>query len=247
MRSIFLLILTCVSLFATTSFGQVRLDGYELGINVGTLVYQGDLSAGMIGNYKTLKPALGVYVAKSINEYFKLRAAVVRGRLSANEADYSTPEWRKDRSYSFTTPVTELSAALVFHPYGVKQEFRRLTPYAFAGAGVSIVNVKRNYSNINTAVFDEKSSTVIGLGIDTLHTPSKVLPVIPLGLGIHYSITNKIGLRAEAVYRYTSSDYLDGFKHAVNPDKKDSYYGVSIGLSFLLGKDKYACPTISRY
>ncbi|HEX8333794.1 MAG TPA: DUF6089 family protein [Segetibacter sp.] len=236
-----------VLMISTTTYTQVKLDGYEVGINAGTLVYQGDLSSGVYGNLKSLRPAVGIYVAKAINSYFKLRGTVVRGRIMANEADYSSPEWRQQRNFSFTTPVTELSVTAVFQPYGNEQDFKRLTPYVFAGAGISILNVKRDWSRINTTVFDDKTAAMIGLGRDTLHKPSHVLPVIPIGVGLHYSITNKIGLTAEGVYRYTTSDYVDGFKYAGNPDRKDSYYGVSIGLSFLLGKDKYACPTVSKY
>lgn len=163
----------------------------------------------------------------------------------ANDADYSE-NWRQQRNFSFSTPVTEITLLGMFHPYGVEQDFKRLTPYVFAGAGISILNVKRDFSKIDRAAFDDKAPVITGLAQDSLNTPSKIMPVIPMGFGLHYSLSPKVGLKAEGTYRYTSSDYLDGFKYAGNPDKKDSYYGISLGLSFLLGKDRYACPAVGR-
>lgn len=230
-------------LMSSVGFSQSKVGNAEVGIHAGTLIYQGDLSEHVTGNFNSLKPAVGVFIAKPVNEYVKLKLGLTRGKLAAADADYDV-YWRQQRSFTFSTPLTELALTMEFNPYGSNQDFKRLTPYVFAGAGAGFLNIKRDWSKINPAAFDDKSTAVSGLAADTLHHPSKVLPIIPMGVGLHYSISPKIGLKAEATYRYTASDYLDGFKFAGNPERKDSYYGISLGLSFLLGSDKYACPVV---
>ena len=106
--------------------------------------------------------------------------------------------------------------------------------------------MNRDWSRIDTTFFNSKSTAIIGLGKDTLHATPKVVPVIPVGIGLKYAITDKIGIKAEATYRFTFSDYIDGFSYAVNPDTKDKYYGLSIGLSFNLAKNNYKCPSIRQ-
>jgi hypothetical protein len=66
--------------------------------------------------------------------------------------------------------------------------------------------------------------------------------VIPIGAGMQYALSARLAITLQATYRFTTSDYLDGFKFSANPDKKDNYYGVSAGLGFSLGTNRYNCP-----
>ncbi|MBC7651870.1 MAG: hypothetical protein H7101_08980, partial [Deinococcales bacterium] len=108
----------------------------------------------------------------------------------------------------------------------------------------TFLNIKRDWSKINTSFFDTKSTAIIGLGIDTLHSTPKVLAIIPIGVGVNYAITNRIGIKAEATYRFTFSDYIDGFKYAANPSAVDNYYGLSLGISYKLINNSFSCPPI---
>jgi opacity protein-like surface antigen len=242
------IVATAVALFfiAHTSNAQSKFDGYEIGISAGTLIYQGDLTPKPYGYLKTIKPAFGIYVSKPLGDYFSVRLNFERGRILADDAAYTEPAWKQQRNFEFTSSVTELTGTVVFNPFGRLSEsnFRRFSPYVFAGAGLSFVNIKRNWSGLNTAAFDAKSDVIVGLGTDTLTTLPKVLPVIPLGAGIKYNINNNWSIFAEAAYRFTASDYLDGFKYAANKDRKDSYYGLSLGLSYTFGSSRYNCPVI---
>ena len=48
---------------------------------------------------------------------------------------------------------------------------------------------------------------------------------------------------AEASYRFTFTDYLDGFSEVANPKKKDYYSSYSVGLIYTLGvKNTLNCP-----
>ena len=232
---------------ATKILAQTK-SSYEIGINVGTLIYQGDLSQSAFGSTKDLKPAIGIYVSKDLDAYFTLRANLTIGKIGVDESQFTYPAYKKLRNFMFTTPVTELSTVLVWNILGESydRDYRKLSPYIFAGAGITFLNVNRDWSRIDTTFFDSKSSAIIGLGKDTLLATPRILPIIPLGIGLKYAITDKIGIRAEATYRLAFSDYIDGFSYAANPNTTDKYYGVSIGVNFNLARNNYKCPIVRQ-
>lgn len=141
-----------------------------------------------------------------------------------------------------------MSTVLVWNILGksADRDYRKLSPYVFAGAGITFLNVKRDWSKIDTTFFDSKSTAIVGLGRDTLQATPRILPIIPLGIGLKYAISDKIGIKGEATYRVAFSDYIDGFSYSAYPGANDKYYGVSIGISFNLGKNNYKCPTLKQ-
>jgi opacity protein-like surface antigen len=243
----------CKTTFATAlfiltvsskAFSQFSNSKYEVGLNVGTLIYQGDLSRSPVGDYKSLHPALGLFVARSLDRYFSLRGNLVFGKVTADETDFSSPAWKKQRAFKFGTPITELSSTLVFNLLGgnSSENFHRLSPYLFAGAGLTFLHIKRDWSGIDRNVFDSKSKVAEGLAVDSAHALPGVIPVLPVGAGVRFQISSQWSLNAEATYRFTTTDYLDGFKYAGNEKRRDAYYGLSLGLSYRFGG--YKCPTV---
>lgn len=227
---------------------QFTPSRYEAGINIGSLIYQGDLSAGALGYTRSLKPAIGVFVARSLDEYFSVRATLAFGSIEANDLAYSSPEYRQYRALSFSSSVIEFSGQLVYHFLGNTAAWNnnRFSPYVFAGLGFSSLNIKRNWSKMDLAYFGGQSSTITGLGIDTLHKVPSLIPVIPVGLGVQYLATPRIAINAELTYRLTATDYLDGFKYVADPKKNDYYYGFTIGISYRFGNDRMDCPKVVK-
>lgn len=230
----------------TSTIAQFSTSKYEIGLNAGVLAYQGDLSRSAIGDYKSLKPAVAVYVSRILDSYFSLRANLLIGKVAADETKYSEPFWKQHRAFKFNTSVTELSAALVFNPFGENNaaNIRRLSPYIFAGLGMSFVNVKRDWSNLDKTFYDEKSWVQAGLASDSAHSLPNVLPVLPVGAGLRFAVSPQLYLHTEATYRFTATDYLDGFKYSGNPKNRDGYYGLAIGISYRIGG--YKCPKVGR-
>ncbi len=237
-------VLLCYLLPIQKAKAQFVPSKWEAGFNAGTLVYQGDLSAGYFGYTRALKPAVELWVSKSLDDYFSIRANLLRGELGADESTYSSPAWRSHRNLAFQSSVTEFSAMLVWDLYGktYREGMRRLSPYFFIGGGLTILNVKRDWSRFDTAYFDSKTTAGIGLGLDSLHKPPSIVPVIPVGAGIRFMISSPFFINAEATYRITASDYIDGFKYSGNPAKNDHFYGLSLGLSYRFGKNSMNCP-----
>jgi hypothetical protein len=240
-------ILLIIGLSPSRSTAQFVPGKYELGINAGTLVYQGDLSESILGYTRSIKPAIGINASEALDDYFSLRANLVRGAISADESTYANPAYRRERNFKFSSSVTELSAELVWDLFGktYTEGFRRLSPYFFAGAGLTLLNVKRDWSHFNRAYFNAQSTASLGLAIDSAHKPPGLIVVLPVGAGLRYLLTNHIYLNLEATYRITASDYIDGFKYSADPDKNDHYYGVTLGASYRLGHNLTSCPKVN--
>lgn len=231
----------------TNSNAQYKSSVYEAGISVGTLIYQGDLTPKVYGYTKSLRPALQVYGSKALSSYFSLRAGLTYGKILADESKYTSPDWRQFRNFKFSSRLIELSAVMIFNPYGVNNEFnyRRLAPYVLAGAGLTYLHVKRDWSGFNTNYFDGKSPAAISLAADSLHKTPTIIPVLPVGAGGRYILSPALALHAEFVWRLTPSDYIDGFSYRDTAPKRDSYYSLSAGITYRFGKDPYRCPRVN--
>jgi outer membrane receptor protein involved in Fe transport len=59
-----------------------------------------------------------------------------------------------------------------------------------------------------------------------------LIPVLPMGIGIRYPISSRISINAETSYRFTFTDYLDGFSKAANDSRRDSYLSHTVGLIY---------------
>ncbi|MBS1747553.1 MAG: hypothetical protein JST21_15410 [Bacteroidetes bacterium] len=224
---------------------QVLRGKNEIGISGGLMVYEGDLTP-TLGSYKTPRPAFSIYYNRLLNNYFSLRGTLAIGGVQSDESMYPTKAYRLKRNFDFKSSVKEISAMAVFNIFGDNASISaiKFSPYIFTGVGVSFLNIKRNWSNLNTSEYHSGSSVLQGLAIDTAHILPTSVPFIPLGIGIKYPISNNFSISAEGAYRFLFTDYLDGFSYAANPGKKDGYYTFSIGVIYNFGKNKLKCPTI---
>ena len=227
---------------------QLNLSKWQVGINGGVFVYQGDLTPSTLGSYKTLQPAAGFYISRILNPSFILRTNLAFGKLAGSDARYKEPAYRQQRNLSFSSPVTEVSELLVWNMFGNNgnEIGNRFSPYLFGGAGVNFLNVSRT-SNLNKTFFANEPQVAIGLARDLTRTPPKAILVLPVGAGVEYYLTPQLSLTAETNFRYTFTDYLDGFSRVANPAKKDFYQSHTIGLVFKFGKKNgLDCPVIKH-
>lgn len=221
---------------------QIDLSKYEVGLSGGVFVYQGDLTPQQLGSYKTMKPQLALHIYRIISPAFSVRLNLNRSKLYGNDAKYSNPDWRQQRNFNFSTPVTELSLQGVWS--FLQARTPRFSPYLFAGAGFSFVKIKRDWSNINTTVFGEGSDVQNGLATDAAKSLPRILPVVPVGAGVRYGLNDHFSLIGETSYRLSFTDYLDGFSKSANPNKNDHYLSHSVGIIYSFNKkDKtLGCP-----
>ncbi|MDB5210110.1 MAG: thrombospondin type 3 repeat-containing protein, partial [Sediminibacterium sp.] len=74
----------------------------------------------------------------------------------------------------------------------------------------------------------------------------RTLLVIPVGGGVRWMVSPRIAVNAEALMRFSFSDYIDGFSYAANPKHNDGYYGLSLGVGFILGENGMKCPRVRK-
>jgi hypothetical protein len=223
---------------------QLNLSKYEVGLSGGVFVYQGDLTPEKLGAYKTLKPQLALHIYRKVSSTFSMRLNINRGKLYGSDSKYANPEYRQQRNFTFTTPVTELSMQGVWSFLATRNP--RFSPYIFAGGGITFLNIKRDYSNFNAAYFGENTDLLNGLAEDAAKTLPRIIPVIPVGAGVRYSLSSRFSLIGETSYRLSFTDYLDGFSKAANPKLRDHYMSHSVGVVYSFDKkDKsMGCPTV---
>ena len=237
------IVVTLLSLYSIPAISQLDLSKYQLGITGGIFVYQGDLTPSQFGSFQTARFTGNLFISRILNPSFSLRTNLTYGNIAASDANYSKPEWRQQRNFGFRSPVFEVSELLVYNLNSRK----KISPYVFGGVGVSFFNIARDYSNFNPEYFTAEPELSLGLNEDINHSPPAIAPVIPLGIGIKYILSDKISVIAESSYRLTMTDYIDGFSQSANPSKFDHYQNYSVGLIFSFGKRKgIDCPVVKE-
>lgn len=238
-----LLMITSVCLISSA---QINVPKYEWGINAGIFVYQGDLTPERLGSYRTMKPMAGLFMNRIMNPIFSLRTNLSFGSLKGDDSKYAAPPYRQQRNFNFRSPVFELSELLVVDllQKNMAKQVSGLSPYLFTGIGCSYLKISRDWSRFNGEYFATESTTIEGLAVDARHSLPVLIPVIPMGVGIKYALSQKIMISAETSYRFTFTDYLDGFSKAANDSKKDSYQSHTVGIVYrFIGNNSIKCPT----
>ena len=246
----FLALCLFVFTFLNANSQSSLIPKYEIGVHLGTFIYQGDLTPYDLGAFNTMKFGFGFSATRNINSLYAIRFQLLRGSLRGDDATYEDPTWRQQRNLNFTTPVTELSLQVVRNIIGLipnEAGIINFSPYVFGGLSYSFLNIKRDWSQFDYSHFAGEPAVINGLIEDIDHSVPKGIFSIPIGLGVRYGITEKLSFSLEGTYRILNTDYLDGFSQAANPDKNDHYHTIMAGLIYSFGKrNRFDCPVIKN-
>jgi hypothetical protein len=108
------------------------------------------------------------------------------------------------RNLSFESRNLEAYAGVMYELFDVDMYSRGqgiiVNPYAFAGLGFVTVNPTTELAGreYNLRRFKTEDVTYTGASLTA-----------PLGAGVRFELTRRIGLSVEAAYRFTFTDYLD--------------------------------------
>ena len=229
----------CLLASSSESFSQLDWSKYEIGFTGGIFIYQGDLTPERLGSYKTPGWNFNLFVNRLLSSKFSIRGNLAAGRLKGDDSAYSKPGWRQYRNFSFQSTVWEFSALAV---YKLLQR-RKFAAYVFGGAGISKLNTSRDWSRFNSEFFSSEPGLHQKLEQDIAQKLPRFIPVVPVGAGVEYSLTERLSLLLETNYRLTSTDYLDGFSKAGNPSGLDHYQSHSLGVKYRFEKKSAVdCP-----
>ncbi|MBS1680077.1 MAG: outer membrane beta-barrel protein [Bacteroidetes bacterium] len=200
-RIISVFLFTIPSLLQGQSFFSVRQDrSLILTAGTGTCTYLGDLTNP--GTIIKLQPnfnvGLQLFVSPRVSVRTELNWFVMQG--SDNIASEAS---RKLRGLSFHSSCFEISATGEVNLFANGNRYYRrptFNVYGFAGVGVLYFNPKADYNGQSYS-------------LEPMHTEgvsySRVVPVIPFGLGVRLKMTPNLNLAIEGGLRKTFTDYLD--------------------------------------
>jgi hypothetical protein len=163
---------------------------------IGAASYQGEL--GNVG--QTIRPMFGGGILYKIAPHLSFKGEMNFFRLGGADANGSNPA----RNLSFESRNLEAYAGVMYELFDVDMYSRGqgliVNPYAFAGLGFVTVNptAELNGRDYNLRRFRTEDITYPGASL-----------TMPLGAGVRFELTRRVGLALEAGYRFTFSDYLD--------------------------------------
>ncbi len=211
---------------------------WEIGALVGVNQYFGDMHCSE--PYASQNNLMGgLFLRKHINDFFAIRPQVLVGKLAGRDLDNPNGLWDYRRLRFSSTPFVEAAVLGEYYPFRERRYTcdgfmkKTISPYIFAGIGA-------NYSNPtvyqeNGASFPVRASD---LQADRDHLDKfgkRIAAVIPVGLGFKYNASKRVTLGAEAGYRFSTSDYLDGISLAGNSGRKDGYFLANVLGSYRFG------------
>jgi outer membrane protein OmpA-like peptidoglycan-associated protein len=208
---------------------MVAQPTFEAGIFVGGSNYQGDLVPTEGPVLSETRPTVGIVTRLRLSNYFALRSNILYGEISGSDLNFDDESYVIRRNANFTNKYADLALLAEWEPFAFwKQDSleRRkvLSPYIFAGAGLSMINPVLDPGPNN----DFTSVVLPDLEADF----SKAVFNVPFGGGINFVLSKAVSLRFELGMRYTNSDYLDGISLAGNPEAKDWMWFGGTNLSF---------------
>ncbi len=189
MKRLFFLIL--LSIVLISSHAQ-----HEIGIFGGGSFYMGDINPKQLFNQT--KPVYGLFFRYNFDSRIAVRASLLRGEITAADADGSfTPE----RGLAFHSYVNEVGFQIEFNflNYITGSEKYYFTPYLFGG--------------FNTFLFNPKTAkggqSLRDIPTELNKTNQTISFAIPFGIGFRYSIAKNLECGVEWGFRKTFTDYLD--------------------------------------
>lgn len=209
---------------------------WTMGVNLGTYIYQGDLTPSVAGSWKTARPGIELSLTKQVTYHMTLKYALVLASLAGDDTKYKNEqEYRGYRQFYYKSHFAELSVSDNFSLFGADRPEKRFNPYVSAGVGVAFMLYKSNsWANTQWSYFSA-SNLREHVKEDSVTGIPRAFVSVPLGLGFNYRLNDRLHLNVEGLYRLSTSDYMDGYSRAGNNSKNDYFYSITAGLHFTLG------------
>lgn len=217
-----LLSLFTVSLLLLIQTTQAQMESIvqegEFGIGIGAAHYFGDLNTRARINRP--KPAVTAFFRKQFGNYIALRVGATFAQLGYSDVYNKDNEYQQRRNLSFNSNIWELAVQgdFNFFKFVPGDPMYAFTPYVTLGVGAF------NYDPYT--YLKGQKYFLRPLGTEGQGSPlypdrkqySTMAMCLPIGVGIKYSLTEKINLGFEILYRFTTTDYLDDVSKTYAPD-----------------------------
>jgi len=230
----------CITLF---SFVQLNAQDWEGGLFIGGTNYVGDLVVPTF-TLKEMNYGAGLVIRHNLNRRMAIRGNLLFGKIDGRDNNWSEPDFRARRNFSFESPITELSVNFEYSPF-VQREWlddegkfiRKITPYGFAGIGVAFWDPATDF-NLSDDGGPPIGTSLAKIEEDKNSDYSTTALVIPIGAGIKADLTDKLIAGLEFGMRLPFTDYLDGVSQAANPDLNDWFWFAGATITFRIEEDE---------
>ena len=226
-----------VLLFFPARFhAQAIVQEGEFGIGIGAGHYFGDLNTRMHLNRP--KIAASIFFRKNFSNYIAARLTATYARLGYSDVYNTFNEYMYRRNLSFNTNVWELSLQgdFNFFRFMPGEPGYNFTPYVTLGVGAFSYDP---FAYLNGEKFYLRTLGTEGQG-SSLYPDRKQYSTmaisIPFGVGVKYSLNDRINIGFEITHRFTTTDYLDDVSKtyvdpSVFPPNPDGSPSVGLLLS----------------
>jgi hypothetical protein len=186
------------------------IDRFELAIQGGAAVYQGDLTppGGGLSSLGWVQHTYGISLSYRFDSRFRTRLGFQYAYLTGSDLESENPD-RRIRNLSFFTDLYEFSAVQEVHILELlklRSNFP-IKPYVFGGLAVFRFNPKTVYQG---EIHELQPLGTEGQGIESYPEPYALTQIaIPLGAGFRYNLNETLAFQAEFSIRKLFTDYLD--------------------------------------
>jgi hypothetical protein len=179
----------------------LRGQEFDVGVYAGGSYYLGDLNPSV--HFQGTQLAFGVLARYNIDDRWSVKVNAYRGKVKGSSAKSN---FLPDRDLSFESPVTDISATAEFNffPYFTGSRKNFITPYIYAGVGVTLFNPKSSGVALQPLGTEGQN-----IGYEGRKPYSLFAVNIPFGLGVKLSVSKRIGLALFWEMHKTFTDYLD--------------------------------------
>lgn len=234
----------------------ITVSGYaqktaDIGIWGGSSALWGDMDKSAA--FQTFDLNIGAYFRYNINARIGIRAMFLHGKF-ANDGSVENTEWNYDKNVEDLTVQAEIN----FLRYILGSKKMKFSPYITVGLGMAYFkyNFKPEFIAAFNLGYPELDFDADGNLIDNGYTESVAVPTIPFGIGIKYTLGDRLGIGIEYQMRKYMSDQVDDLDDPLSYEKDPgvvvsyndgnhnndwgAYLGVHLTYKIYLGKK--ACP-----
>jgi hypothetical protein len=186
------------------------------------------------------RPSLGIGARYKLNQSMSLKLNLITGFVSGNDKNSRN----ETRNFSFTSLIFEpsvqyefyifpekktISPAATFYRGGMINNFGKLYPYVFVGAGGIYSNPKLNRNDVP---YIQNKFPKFGLSF-------------PLGIGFKFSVTSKVSAGFEFGRRFTTTDYIEGYSSQFSKANDIYDFGMFSAI-YKIPTDRRGRPIIGK-
>jgi tetratricopeptide (TPR) repeat protein len=222
-----------------SSYTPMEAPHWYIGVQGGVSQLYGDIS-----KYRVMPDkdnwnfGFGGLFGRQFTPFFGLRGTLAYG-------DYSGQEDRADHSY---LPYYDLKVEGSYIDYSLQMTFdldrlifgynpdRKFGVYGLAGIGNTHYRVRQYRLSTGELLGTRGLNTENGGGDGKGFDNRCLVGMIPAGLGINYSISERFDLTLESVFRFTDSEAMDLYEGGAEEIKNDFYNTTTLGLVYKFGQ-----------